>query len=280
MIMDGSRFVVITEYYRSSRDDRHKEIVKSIEVNCRIEQTKQVVLFIDPNTPFPQELKSVLSEENFKKIKIHYTRPNDRSRFGDFFAYANEHLAGERCVLCNNDISFDESLELLNGFDLDGHFICLTRWDVMKDNTLRFKEPARIRRNSQDAWIFKAPLPIKMIQKGQYYMGRRGCDGMTSYLATISGLKIMNPSKVIRAKHLHLSRYRTYGVKHRMGGDAIYMCVYPSDKVEYDPSKVLHVDKDTKQVEFFGEEGIRMAIENETQSEKYWKHALERCMNV
>jgi len=275
-----NRFVVLTEYYRPNRNDRHKEIVKSIEVNCRIDQTKKVILFMNSTTPFPQELKEVLSEESFKKIKIHYTRPNDRARYGDFFAYANEHLLGERCILCNNDISFDESLDLLNGFDLSGHFICLTRWDLMRDNSLRFKQPARIRRNSQDAWIFTTPLPIKMIQRGQYYMGRPGCDGMTSYLATISGLKIMNPSEAVRAKHLHLSRHRTYDTRHRMGGDAIYMCVYPNDKVEYDAEKVLYVDKKKPPVEFFGEEGVKMAREREAESKKHWDIATEKCRSL
>tara|TARA_R110000824_G_scaffold9415_4_gene42094 strand:+ start:540 stop:1376 length:837 start_codon:yes stop_codon:yes gene_type:complete len=273
-----NKFVVLTEYYKSNRNDRDREIVKSIEVNCRIDQTKRVILFMGANTPFPHKLKETLSKENFKKIKIHYIRPNDRARYGDFFAYANEHLKGERCILCNNDMSFDESLGLLDEFDLSGHLICLTRWDLMKDNSLKFKLPARIRRNSQDAWIFKSPLPIKMIQKGQYYMGRPGCDGMTSYLATISGLKIMNPSEIVRAKHLHLSRHRTYGVKHRMGGDAIYMCVYPNDKIEYDVEKVLYVDKETQQVEFFGEEGIKMAREGEIESQKYWDYAIEKCL--
>ena len=279
-----NRFVVLTENYRSSRNDRYKEIVKSIEVNCRIEHTKQVVLFMDSTTPFPQELKEVLSEEHFKKIKIHYIRPNDRARYGDFFSYANEHLEGERCILCNNDISFDESLELLNGFDLDGHFICLTRWDLMRDNSLRFKQPERIRKNSQDAWIFTAPLPVKMIQRGQYYMGRPGCDGMTSYLATISGLKIMNPSEAIKAKHLHLCRYRTYGRQHRMGGDDIYMCVYPHDKVEYVPEKVMHrkdnPNKKDEKIEWYGQEAVSIVMKEELDSERYWIHALKKCMET
>ena len=277
-----NRFVVLTEYYRSNRNDRYKEIVKSIEVNCRIPQTKKVLLFMEPNTTLPPELKEVLSEVNFKKIKVHYIRPNDRARYGDFFAYANEHLIGEKCVLCNNDMSFDKSLELLNGFDLNGHFICLTRWDLMKDNSLRFKQPARIRKNSQDAWIFTPRLPMKMIQKGQFYMGRPGCDGMVSYLATISGLKIMNPSEIVKAKHLHLSRHRTYGVKHRMGGDAIYMCVYPNDKIEYDVDKTMYriFSSDTGEGEIFGEEGIRMAREREAESKKHWDIATEKCLGL
>tara|TARA_A100001201_G_scaffold86969_1_gene76636 strand:- start:2345 stop:3184 length:840 start_codon:yes stop_codon:yes gene_type:complete len=277
-----NRFIVMTEYYKSNRNDRHKEIVKSIEVNCRIEQTKQVILFMDPTIPFPQELRSVLSEENFKKIKIHYTRPNDRARYADFFSYANEHLAGERCILCNNDISFDESLQLLDGFDLNGYFICLTRWDLMKDNSLRFKQPERIRKNSQDAWVFTPELPIKMIQKGQFYMGRPGCDGMVSYLATISGLKIMNPSEVIKAKHLHLCRYRTYGTQHRMGHDLIYMCIYPNDKIEYDVSKSMYrlFSSDTGEGEIFGEDAIKLAREGELKNEKHWNTAIKKCLGL
>ena len=63
-----------------------------------------------------------------------------------------------------------------------------------------------------------------------------------------------------------------------MGGDAIYMCVYPNDKIEYDVEKVLYVDKETQQVEFFGEEGIKMAREGEIESQKYWDYAIEKCL--
>lgn len=280
--MMTNKFVILTEYYKSNIHNRHREIVKSIEVNCRIEQTRQVILFIEPSTTLPPELKEVLSEENFKKIKIHYVRPNDRATYGDFFSYANEHLKGERCILCNNDISFDESLDLLDGFNIDGHFICLTRWDLMKDNSLRFKQPERIRKNSQDAWIFTPKLPMKMIKKGQFYMGRPGCDGMVSYLATISGLKIMNPSQAVKAKHLHLCRYRTYGRQHRMGGDDIYMCVYPHDKVEYVPEKVMHrkddPNKKNEKLHWYGEEAVSIVVKDELENDKHWNYALNKCM--
>ena len=58
------RFVVLTEYFRSNHRGRRQEINKSIEVNCRIPQTKKVVVFIDPDVEFPPSLKGVLSEEN------------------------------------------------------------------------------------------------------------------------------------------------------------------------------------------------------------------------
>ncbi len=273
-------FVILTEYFRSENKNRRKEINKSIEVNCRIDQTKKVVVFIDPEVEFPPSLKKVISEENYKKIEFHYTKPQSRSTYSDFYSYANKNLIGENCVLCNNDISFDSSLDLIinsEGFDLSGHFICLTRWDAMRNNSLKFKQPARIRKNSQDAWIFKAPVPVKMVEKGGFYMGRPGCDGMNSYLATISGLKILNPSESVVATHRHFSRHRTYSRGHRMGGDDIYMCIYSTDKMHYDKSKILYKFNEPERGYLYGDEAIRRAIEKEADNEHHWEWALKKC---
>ena len=139
--MGDDRFVVLTEYFRSDHLGRRKEIIKSIEVNARIPQTKRVVLFIDPEIEFPKGLQRVLSKEHFNKIEVHELTPGGRSTYSDLLSYANEHLIGENCVLCNNDISFDETLDLLKdteGFDLEGHFVCLTRWDRTLGCSSRF----------------------------------------------------------------------------------------------------------------------------------------------
>ncbi|MBF83864.1 MAG: hypothetical protein CL489_05240 [Acidobacteria bacterium] len=283
------RFVILTEYFRSTHTGRQKEITKSIEVNCRIPQTKRVVLFMDSETRFPDELKRVLSTENFNKIEVvrhpvcsQCGHSRQRSTYADFFSYVNEHLNGELCVLCNNDISFDDSLDQIKtakDFNLEDHFICLTRWDVMRDNSLKFKQPVRIRKNSQDAWIFKPPLPAKMLEKGGFYMGRPGCDGMVSYLATISGLKVFNPSETVKAKHLHLSKYRTYDRKHRMGGDDIYICTFPTDQIQFDPTKLMYKFGHPRRW-VFGQEAIDQTIEFEEDNQKHWDYALGKCLRL
>ena len=273
------RFVILLEYFRPAHSPRRKEIVKSIEVNCRIPHTKRVIIFIDPEVEFPPSLKRVLSKENYDKIELHYIEPGGRSTYADFFSYANQHLVGENCILCNNDISFDESVDHIrfsDTFDLEGYFICLTRWDLMRDNSLKFKQPARIRKNSQDAWIFKPPLSLKMIEKGGFYMGRPGCDGMVSYLATISGLKVFNPSLLVKAKHLHLSKHRTYRRRHRMGGDDIYICTFPTDKIEFDFLKIMYRFGQPKKM-VYGQEAIDKTIEHEKENEIHWNYALTKC---
>lgn len=279
--MDDDRFVILTEYFRSDHPGRRKEIIKSIEVNARIPQTKRIVLFMDAETEFPEGLKRALSKENFNKIEVHES-PGGRSTYSDLLSYANKHLVGENCVLCNNDISFDETLDLLKdteGFDLEGHFVCLTRWDVLHNNSLRFKQPARIRRNSQDAWVFKPLLPTKMIERGGFYMGRPGCDGMISYLATISGLKVFNPSGTVRAKHLHLSRHRTYSRKHRMGVDGIYMCTFPANEIKFDLDKVMY-KSGKPPTELYGQRALDKAMADEEEMERYWDYALDKCRRL
>ena len=276
------RFVLMTEYFRSSHTGRRKEIAKSIEVNCRIPEIKRVVVFVDSQTDLPLDLADVLSIENYKKIEVNRFPAGHRSTYSDFFSYANNHLAGENCILCNNDISFGGDLDeirLVKNFDLSEHFLCLTRWDLMRDNTLRFKQPARIRKNSHDAWIFKPPLPAKMLEKGGFYMGRPGCDGMVVYLASVSGLKVFNPSQLVKAKHLHLSRHRTYSRKHRMGGDDIYMCVFPNNKIEFDPSRLMYKFGDPRQ-RAYGEEAIQRALDFEFGNEKHWYYAIEKCLRL
>ena len=62
------RFVILTEYFRAAHKSRRKEINKSIEINCRIAQTKRVVIFIDPEVEFPPSLKLILSEEKAGRL--------------------------------------------------------------------------------------------------------------------------------------------------------------------------------------------------------------------
>ena len=109
-------------------------------------------------------------------------------------------------------------------------------------------------------------------------MGRPGCDGMVAYLATISGLKLLNPSKLIKIRHLHLSRHRTYRRKHRMGGDDIYICVYPTDKVVFDAPKVMYKFNEPEPGRFYGQEAMNSAIKKEEQNEGHWSWALEKCL--
>ena len=115
-----------------------------------------------------------------------------------------------------------------------------------------------------------------MIDKGGFYMGRPGCDGMVAYLATISGLKVFNPSEVVKAKHLHLSGHRTYGRRHRMGRDDIYMCVYPTSHIGFEDSKLMYRFGNPKR-DVDSQEAIDRALEFEKENDTHWDYAIEKC---
>jgi hypothetical protein len=57
-------------------------------------------------------------------------------------------------VIANADMYFDHTLRRLEGYDLSGKLLCLSRWDVQSDGTLCFFDHPC----SQDAWIFRAPI--------------------------------------------------------------------------------------------------------------------------
>jgi hypothetical protein len=68
---------------------------------------------------------------------------------------------------------------------------------------------------SQDAWIFDTPLcdfPCN------FYFGVPGCDNRLAWEASRAGLTLINPSRSIRAYHLHLTGVRRYSERQRVAG--------------------------------------------------------------
>ncbi len=119
------------------------------------------------------------------------------------FEYANTHLFGDICILSNSDIIFDESLMLFQAVDLTNKFYAITRHNLQPDNSLIFNDANAC----QDVWVFKSPL--KMFPS-DFELGRPGCDNRIAWEAINSGLNVLNPCKIIRCKHLHLSNKRNY----------------------------------------------------------------------
>ena len=265
--------IVLAEYFSFANTARRAEVLQSIKDNCNVECIERVILFAEE---IPESDREILS--SFEKIQFVDTA--SRSRYSDIFSYANKNLRGEVCVVCNNDISFTDNLQEAANID-DDMFLCLTRWDVQEDGTLQLKEPRLSRKHSQDAWIFKSPLPQKMVDKGGLFFGRPGCDNMIAYLAVISGLKVLNPSELIVAKHLHLSGSRSYqqnelgtpAKKEKIGHHSLYMNVGVTDTLEYSTSHLVYKLQQAwrpKNKVYHGEEAISKSIELEKKLEPVW----------
>jgi hypothetical protein len=121
--------------------------------------------------------------------------------FRDAFGHANRHFPQSRVLIANGDIFFDETLARLDDDVLSGRLVCLSRWDVPRDGSMKLAEHPE----SADAWAIRTPLPDIA---ADFALGLPGCDGRLPFVAREAGLQPINPSLTIRVYHLHATGLR------------------------------------------------------------------------
>ena len=272
--------ILLTEYFEFQDHNRKLEVIESIKENSSLEQIEQILLFSDRVSE--EDIKIL---EKLPKVKI--IKMPHRCRFSDLFSYANNNLSGKKCIVCNNDISFTDSLEHIQETNIDNMFLCLTRWDLLEDGSIEFKQPKQSRKHSQDSWIFKAPLPQKMINDGDIFFGKPGCDNMIAYLAVVSGMLVLNPSELIISKHHHLSNSRNYKQNKRgtpsnsekVGHHSLYMNVGTSKEILYNTENLVYKLQRAwkpKDKVFHGNKAVSKAIEFQEELTPLWRQAILR----
>ena len=273
-------FVILSEYFKFDHVSRRKEVLDSIRDNSLLNEVHRIILFHEEISEDEQKLLVDIP-------KVELVRVNHRCRYSDLFSYANTHLQNEICIVCNNDISFTDSLGHLIGSEMDELFLCLTRWDIKDDGSICLKEPRQSRKHSQDSWVFKSPLPQKMIDKGTIFFGRPGCDNMIAYLAVVSGLKVLNPSELIVSVHRHLSGKRNYKQNERgtpasnekFGHHSLYMNVGTSNSIEYNTENLVYKLQQAwkpRNKVFGGDLAVEKCVELEDALEEIWEQSVSR----
>lgn len=188
---------LIIEYYKPSNDTRNSEYLYCIEKNIESKLFEQIHVFVEEGSVLPDILS--------KEVIVHLDK---RKTFQDLFDFCNIEFPDEICIIANTDIIFDGTIKYVNKNNIDGRFLCLTRWDILPDKKIRFFDnQSGIAYFSQDSWIFKTPIPIR---DADFFMGKPGCDNKIAYIAHQSGMDVRNPSKGIITKHIHATNYRTY----------------------------------------------------------------------
>jgi hypothetical protein len=94
-------------------------------------------------------------------------------------------------IIANLDIFFDDTIALTYKMPHDECF-ALSRWE----DTERLFD----RKDSQDVWIFNGL--IKKID-ADFELGRIGCDNRFAYELQKAGYVVRNPSRSIKAYHVH-----------------------------------------------------------------------------
>jgi FkbM family methyltransferase len=199
--------ILLTSLYHDADARRRDELLECLRRNVAAERLDEIHVFIED----AMAAKELQAHTEFSVAKVRLIEHGRRVTYRSLFDYANQHLQGRGVVIANADIFFDDTLARLDGYDLSGKLLCLSRWDVHADGSASlFEHPS-----SQDAWIFKAPVPSFHCD---FHLGLLGCDNRLAWEAEQAGLKLSNPSRSVRAHHLHLSQVHHYSERQRLAG--------------------------------------------------------------
>jgi hypothetical protein len=199
---------LLVGFYNDASPVRTGEFVECVRRNAANPHIDSIIVFIEDQTP-PADVRE--RSRAWAHPKVQFVEHALRLSFKQLFEYANRHLAGDGVIIANADIYFDETLALLEEESLAGRLLCLSRWDETPDGALRhFDRP-----DSQDAWIFEPPLPRFA---SDFFLGKPGCENRLAYEAERAGLAVSNPSRSLRARHLHNSAIRRYTQRDRVNG--------------------------------------------------------------
>jgi hypothetical protein len=193
------------------RRDRMRELLYCLRQNIENKEICTIQLFIeDPEDKFkPDEYhRSLLGHPKVLLVKAYH-----RVTYAEYLGYGNRLLnraSGTPVILANADIYFDQTIEKLTCGYLQGKFICLSRyWTHLvggrPTGEVNFASDAIC---SQDAWAWgdQVPIPPGL----NFTLGQPGCDNRIAAEMKNVGLEVLNPSKTIKAYHLHDSNLRHY----------------------------------------------------------------------
>ncbi|MFO1475368.1 MAG: hypothetical protein U1F98_01795 [Verrucomicrobiota bacterium] len=179
--------------YDSGSVQRQEELSECLRRNLDNRFLGQVVLWqYNGVAPSPHPKLSVFSRDR-------------QPTFEDLFALANSLCAeGDVAIVANSDIWFDETAVLTERI-LPMQCFALLRTE--ETGQLSATREGKLRKDSQDAWVFRAPIRPA---GAHFHLGRSGCDNALAYLLTRRGYEVRNPAKSIRIHHRHASRVRPF----------------------------------------------------------------------
>jgi len=224
--------ILITSYYLSNNIERQNEINQCLINNANNKFIKAIILLNDKI----YDINFIT--RNKKKIKqiIINTKENqtqNRLYFNNAIEYINNNYYGDIIILSNSDIYFDNTLSHVLEDNMENKIYCLLRYDQKEDGTKDiFRHYDEPRSDSQDSWIFKAPLNIDL-QQVNFSFGTLGCDNIFANILFNHDYKLSNPSYDIITTHLHNYPERNYSEDERIHGN---YCLIKPDHITSEPN--------------------------------------------
>lgn len=188
--------ILFYQYYKTTPQERQTEIDTCLNNNLENQYIDTIVIF---------------SEEEVIHPKVKWIQYSDRLTYSVWLQTVRELFDGDNhYILCNSDIYFDDTINLLDDFDYRG--LILSRYE---NGELIWNH-----HDSQDTWIISSTnlIDSELIDQSNFELGKPGCDNAIAWIFNNYGILTGNFSNSIRTHHLHTDTYtnKKYSEKDRI----------------------------------------------------------------
>jgi glycosyltransferase involved in cell wall biosynthesis len=205
--------ILLTPYSLDNYPERQAELDFCLQQNLQNPLITKIILFLD------NSLDAHRAKE-LHRSKIETIFCSKRCTYQDCLDYANIYLRDEVVIIANTDIFFDETLKLLDEYDLSNKFLSLLQWEIVEIGELMLHSQLRVNISSQNAWIFQAPLkPFASC----FPLGKPCSDNRIAFEARTVGLTVINPAFSIRSHQLNLENVSNDNLPESVPGPYLLM---------------------------------------------------------
>jgi len=193
----------LCQYFQTGMPHRQRELDRCLLENIANPHIHRVHLLLESD--------EVTLPAQSEKIVRHCV--GERLKWNVLFDYVRRFIPADDVVIAANaDIFFDESLATIEAELWHREVFALLRYAVLADGTVELFgtnpynpmfHPNILFGASQDAWIFRAPLPPIDPDCDFFIGGVPLCDSKINWIFQVSGVEVFNPCLNYRALHLH-----------------------------------------------------------------------------
>lgn len=194
---------LIIQYCNDPRPQRQAEYDECLRRNLGNPHIAAVHNLVEPQTNVPEEFRSHAKYEEHELPRW--------MRYRDAFDFAATNLAEQICAIANLDIFLDPTSDWDQAAQLmDKNLVlCLSRIEFDPAGA-PFKDPGLNQvgfANSQDAWVFRAPLNVP---ECDFEIGTLGCDNAIAERFKRAGKIPANLADRFRIFHFDRARGKTF----------------------------------------------------------------------
>jgi len=183
----SSTISLLAGYHHSTVFARQCEYDYCLARNLENPHIGSIVLFCEGDPPLLHD-------------KLWIVPITERPTYQQYIEFANKNRQGKVVVLANSDIYFDATIAQVGSISGNKAY-ALSRWDVDVNGSARLFNRA----DSQDVWVWKPPLTL---DAAEFWLGSPGCDNRFAALLAKAGLAVLNPSRIVKSYHVHLTNFR------------------------------------------------------------------------